>query len=197
MKIDFKCTNCSSVLRLPAEHVGKHARCPVCQTVVLVEPGKTTNVPTEPALKPLTNSDSIDDLFSAVESKQTEAPGSVGQIPNLPTNATDFSRPINESPYASPQYGGMPHANYQPSPPPDGFWVTGVVLGSISLLLSCGCGCYGSIPALFLSSVGLILTFASKSPNKIVGYLLNGIAFGFGVLILMILLVFGTIAAMN
>jgi DNA-directed RNA polymerase subunit RPC12/RpoP len=197
MKIDFKCTNCSSVLRLPAEHIGKHARCPVCQTVVLVEPGKTTNVPTESALKPLTNSDSIDDLFSAVESKPTEAPGSVGQFPNLPVNPTDFSRPINESPYASPQYGGMPNVNYQPSSSPDGFWITGVVLGSISLILSCGCGCYGSIPALFLSSVGLVLTFASKSPNKIVGYLLNGIAFGFGFLILMILLVFGTIAAMN
>ena len=202
MKIDFKCTNCSSVLRLPAEHIGKHARCPVCQTVVLVEPGESSTVPEDSGpknsgIKPITSSESIDDLFGTVASKQTETSTNIGQFPNLPVNTTDFSRPINESPYTTPQYGGIPNVNYQPNPPPDGLWVTGVVLGSVSLVLSCGCGCYGSIPALFLSSIGLVLTFLSKSPNKIVGFLLNGLAFVFGMLVLMMLVLFGAIAALN
>jgi hypothetical protein len=163
----------------------------------MVEPGQTNTAPAESALQPPAESKSIDDLFSAVESKQSEAPASIEPLPNLQTNATDFSRPINESPYVTPQYGGTPNVNYPTSPSPDGFWITGIVLGSISLMLACGCGCYGSIPAIALSSIGLVFTYASKSPNRAVCFWLNGLAFGFGVLFLIIVMVIGAIAAMS
>jgi len=36
--IEFRCHGCSSVLRVPDEHLGKQARCPKCQTLNLIEP---------------------------------------------------------------------------------------------------------------------------------------------------------------
>jgi hypothetical protein len=162
----------------------------------LVEPSQPYLEPIRPAPTPLAGSESLDELFAAVEAPPAEPSSKTGQ-PNLPTNSFDFSRPINETPYATPQYGGMPNINYPTGSSPDGFWVTGVVLGSISLMLACGCGCYGSIPGIVLSSIGIILTFASKSPNKVVGFLLNGLGLGFSMFFLMILLIFGVISAMN
>lgn len=38
MSIDFACPHCSSMLRVARDDIGKHARCPRCQTVSVVEP---------------------------------------------------------------------------------------------------------------------------------------------------------------
>ena len=38
MPIEFNCSSCSTILRVPDEHLGKQARCPKCQTLNLVQP---------------------------------------------------------------------------------------------------------------------------------------------------------------
>ena len=38
MPIEFKCSHCLSTLRVADEHLGKHARCPNCQTLNRVQP---------------------------------------------------------------------------------------------------------------------------------------------------------------
>ena len=38
MSIDFTCRNCSTILRVPDEHLGKQARCPKCQLLCEVRP---------------------------------------------------------------------------------------------------------------------------------------------------------------
>ncbi len=43
MTIEFRCHGCSSVLRVPDEHLGKQARCPKCQTLNLIEPVSWTD----------------------------------------------------------------------------------------------------------------------------------------------------------
>ena len=37
MSIDFTCSGCFKVLRVPDEHLGKQARCPQCQTLNLIQ----------------------------------------------------------------------------------------------------------------------------------------------------------------
>jgi hypothetical protein len=41
--IEFRCHGCSSILRVPDEHLGKQARCPKCQTLSLIEPDSGTD----------------------------------------------------------------------------------------------------------------------------------------------------------
>lgn len=36
MPIEFPCTHCGKVLRVPDEHLGKKARCPACQSINLI-----------------------------------------------------------------------------------------------------------------------------------------------------------------
>jgi DNA-directed RNA polymerase subunit RPC12/RpoP len=36
--IEFVCSNCKKTLRVPDEHLGKKARCPACQTIVIIQP---------------------------------------------------------------------------------------------------------------------------------------------------------------
>lgn len=45
MAIDFKCPNCSSVLRVGDEFAGKPAKCPSCQQVSTIPPGAAAQVP--------------------------------------------------------------------------------------------------------------------------------------------------------
>ena len=49
MAIDFKCPNCSSVLRVGDEFAGKPAKCPSCQQVSTIPPSAASQVP-DPAL---------------------------------------------------------------------------------------------------------------------------------------------------
>ena len=41
MPIEFTCSNCSTVLRVADEHLGKQARCPHCEALNIVSPEST------------------------------------------------------------------------------------------------------------------------------------------------------------
>jgi DNA-directed RNA polymerase subunit RPC12/RpoP len=42
--IEFVCTNCKKTLRVPDEHLGKKARCPACQAIVIIQSTDLTDV---------------------------------------------------------------------------------------------------------------------------------------------------------
>ena len=62
MAIEFKCSSCSSTLRVPNEHSGKHARCPKCSTVNAI-PFESVPAETQRSAKP--------DLFSSLDNSST------------------------------------------------------------------------------------------------------------------------------
>lgn len=199
MKIEFTCEHCRSVLRLPAEHAGKRARCPVCSSLVLV-PLETGNadvtsssensgqapdnaawggyrpadnlIDPEPLAKPIDTIPPASVLFST---DQTPPHQSAPVPPSPYPSASPASQ--NPNPFAAPQ--GVPAGYYAApqtrSPDNDGVWIAGLIIGIFSIFIQFGCCWVGAIPALPLSIIGLVCTFFSKSPYRWVCFVLNGI----------------------
>ena len=99
MAIEFKCQNCQKTLRVADEFAGKKARCPNCQTILLVESDTETVEPT--SVQPPVPS-----------TPQPPAYGQPRRIPNTSPFATDnpYSDPFEQ--YQSPtrqRSRGEPH----------------------------------------------------------------------------------------
>jgi hypothetical protein len=198
MKIEFTCLHCHSVLRLPAEHAGKRARCPVCSALVMVpiDVASGSASPLGPVagdgLQAWGNHRSPDEVIQSeplakpVDSSSETVGGdldnmSAGQRIVTPRAQFEPAQgwPVPTNPYAAPQQS--PTGDFPPSPvpmypPTDGLWVTGLVLGISSIFVQCACCWLGTVIALPMSFVGLGCTYFSSSRNRWVGFLLNGLA---------------------
>ncbi len=180
-KIEFSCTKCKSLLRLPAAFVGRKARCPVCGNVDVVTSG----------------TESPADEFSGEEFLENEIPKEQFSSSHLGRKyePNDFSGPVNDmqSPFAPPQAqspfqstnsGAAGAAN-------DGLWVASLTLGIISIVFSVigGC-CCGGVVSVPVGVTGLILSINSSSQSKNVCLILNCIGIGLGLIGVVVQLAF-------
>ncbi len=126
MPIEFHCTQCSQLLRVPDDSAGKSARCPKCQNLMMVPAASSAANPAvpKPLPSPLSPSNPSESPFattstSPFEPKPSGNPFSEGQ-PQSP-----FGGPAvgSVNPYASPAstaYG------YQPPTPGSRYARTGL-----------------------------------------------------------------------
>src|SRR4051812_42545210 len=105
MAIEFRCTQCEQLLRVPEDSAGKNARCPKCQALMIVPmPGGTAN---EPAAPPPIVTPPLSDPFAAAggggSALPPKPPAPVGG-PFGDAGATPFGGAPGQSanPYASP-----------------------------------------------------------------------------------------------
>ncbi|MEZ6092915.1 MAG: hypothetical protein R3C03_01565 [Pirellulaceae bacterium] len=166
MKIEFTCNNCNSVLRLPAENVGKKARCPVCGNIsVVAEKSESSDSLTPNYLEETTGYENDPPHYS--QPNQPEAHNYGPSSGNHTDNP--YSAPV------SPNPGQNYHGQFA-APPTDALGITSIILGSIAVVTSCGCGVCGVFTSSPVAIVGLILAIISRSPNKWIGIALNGLA---------------------
>ena len=118
MPIDFRCTHCSALLRVPDESVGKQAKCPKCQNVVTIT-AATGPTPAAPSPSPDLPTG---DLFAKSSSPASADPSaSLGTMPTLPTAGMPYGgqQPASfGTPYSDPQsapYSGQYNAPYAPA----------------------------------------------------------------------------------
>ena len=102
MPLEFRCSQCGQLLRVPESAAGKSARCPKCQALMTV-PGVATAVPdtTQPELSPA-----------------PPPPTSSDVAPSLPppTSNAPSSRPA-QPPAGNPFAGDQPATSLPPPPP--------------------------------------------------------------------------------
>lgn len=106
MPIEFSCTGCSHILRVPDEHAGKHARCPQCSSVVSI-PAKSESKPTP--IQPTSNSGG---LFDSLPSQQQPAAGQQAPVnpyaepPRPATPSPGYASNANPYQSSASHYGG-------------------------------------------------------------------------------------------
>src|SRR4051812_41800331 len=132
MAIEFRCSQCSQLLRVPDDSAGKNARCPKCQALMTV-PGTALRPPADdfssspggalpsqfasagpPHVPPVT---APSDPYAAMQPPNAPPP------PPKPFAADPFSSPAAESvnPYASPAATAYPFApQFHPGGPRPG-----------------------------------------------------------------------------
>ena len=170
MAIEFKCQNCQKTLRVADEFAGKKARCPNCQTILLVESDTET-------VEPI----SVQPPLSA-----TSQPPAYGQTgtPNVSPFATgdSFGSPASQAAqYQSPaprRSRGEPHRG-------------GLVLGLGIAGITC---CVCVVPAVLALAIGLLDLKAMKEGRMddeghgltLAGTIMGGIVTGLAVLVLML-----------
>jgi uncharacterized membrane protein/DNA-directed RNA polymerase subunit RPC12/RpoP len=99
MPIEFRCTQCSKLLQTPDETAGKHAKCPVCGSIVLI--------PTPGLASPGPAAGGVGEGAPPIPPGDTSSPFAPGPQPP--------SGPEAINPYQSPTaFGPMPQA---PAPP--------------------------------------------------------------------------------
>lgn len=86
MKIEFKCTGCSAVLRVSSDNVGKSAQCPSCQAISIIP--NTTGAPQQDPLSPL--------------NPFANAPNSTTSGKNFTAQGAASSNPYSSPAYAAP-----------------------------------------------------------------------------------------------
>src|SRR5262245_62076718 len=135
MTIEFRCSQCGQLLRVPEDAAGKSARCPRCQALMNV-PGVATAVPStgEP------QSAGLAPASAPIDSASPSAPSPppFGSSPTTPTSvnppATSFPppppKPPSDSPFAS---GASPAVNPYASPAATGPFITHVAVPSLPI----------------------------------------------------------------
>src|SRR5690348_12816458 len=131
MTIEFRCSQCNQLLRVPETAAGKNARCPKCQALMLV-PAHSSSETSPP---PVTGSAGLGpEGFGGTAPIASDpfapmAAGGAGGSASLPPGAppkhpfgdipgaSPFGGPAaNISPYASPAAAGMQPIGYQVMP---------------------------------------------------------------------------------
>ncbi len=100
MPIEFSCSQCSSILRVPDEHAGKQAKCPSCGAINTIPSGSSTSG----------SSPVVDPGSGATWGSNPNVAQPVAQPapPYGAAGAPDYSKPMaGASPYASPGAAGM------------------------------------------------------------------------------------------
>lgn len=118
---------------------------------------------------------------------QTETPWQNQQLPNVPNQGTgnfypnqnpDFQNPHMQNQYVpnqnmqNPNFQGQQRTNQQPTNP---VAVTSLILGIISMLVSCCCFPIGFIIGFVLAMIGLVLAISSKKGKPFSGYAIAGL----------------------
>jgi uncharacterized membrane protein len=115
MPIEFNCTQCSQLLRVPDNSAGKSARCPKCQALMVVPaPSGETSAPagfSQPLpAKPFAGPPATGNPFSSSPEAVNPFAGSPPPVKPPENPFADKSPP---NPYASPT-GGYEHAPFAP-----------------------------------------------------------------------------------
>jgi len=122
MSIEFRCSQCGQLLRVPADSAGKHARCPKCQALMAV-PQADANAPSSPV--PVPDAAPAAPTLSAPpppqplpppEKPASESPFTPASASALGTSAAaagnPFSEAVGENPFAGPAKGNLnPYAS--------------------------------------------------------------------------------------
>lgn len=164
MSIEFNCSACGKLLRVPEGSGGKQARCPHCSTVMRIPQASSDAFETAGAQQEFVSSEP--ERGASLPESGAEDPfgdplglsgqDELGQTDVLGQNApgqNPFAEQHPGSPYASPKAGsgsyGQPVGSYGMHPNRAG---TVLTLGIISVVssglgvLSCCCGCFAVLP---------------------------------------------------
>lgn len=129
MAIEFRCSQCNQLLRVPDDSGGKSARCPKCQALMTIPVGGSGPFSTPPPQSPPTE-------FPPPPPKETAAPSSLpprsaADNPfgdgGTATSESPFAGPgaASLNPYASPAVGGFTYPQIQFGGPRSGLpWET-------------------------------------------------------------------------
>jgi phage FluMu protein Com len=113
MAIEFRCSQCSQLLRVPDDSAGKHARCPRCQALMPVPQTETGTA----AVAPVPAAETAPPQTAPAETPATNvspfAPAPFPtSAPNKPTTDNPFGEAVTESPFARPAAGNLnPYAS--------------------------------------------------------------------------------------
>lgn len=196
-KIEFACIQCRAVLRLGAEHGGKQARCPNCQSVVPVplpaagwgpaSPTPTSPAPTSPAPSPPT-------VAWANPTPEHSRSASTGGFPATNVQTDDVKPQLPPPPLINPPTGDNPfsYAGAERRPPmmmgppiyrsgDNGRVTAALVLGICGICSNLLCFC-GAPIGLILSSIGLGMASTAQGNNRnaalivsLVGFVISGL----------------------
>ena len=118
MAIEFECSGCSSTLRVPDEHSGKHARCPKCSTVNAIPANSgnsaghmtgSSNAPSAP--EPYKATAAGLDLFGSLENNSQSNESPPYPVDYSAGSSVDYSQYTQPNPDPS----GSPSPSYDPS----------------------------------------------------------------------------------
>ena len=104
MAIEFKCQNCRKTLRVADEFAGKKARCPNCQTILLVESDTETVEPI--AVKPPVASAPQPPAYGQTGTPSA-SPFATGNPYNSPAQASQYRTPTRRHSRGEPHRGGL------------------------------------------------------------------------------------------
>ena len=104
MAIEFKCQNCQKTLRVADEFAGKKARCPNCQTILLVESDTETVEPI--AVKPPVASAPQPPAYGQTGTPSA-SPFATGNPYNSPAQASQYRTPTRRHSRGEPHRGGL------------------------------------------------------------------------------------------
>jgi hypothetical protein len=103
MAIEFRCSQCSQLLRVPDDSAGKHARCPRCQALMPVPQPDHCGAGVPPALAAETPATNVSPFAPA------PFPTSA---PSKPTSDNPFGEAVTENPFAHSAAGSLnPYAS--------------------------------------------------------------------------------------
>ena len=104
MAIEFKCQNCQKTLRVADEFAGKKARCPNCQTILLVEGDTETVEPT--SVQPPVASTPQPPAYGQTGTPSL-SPFATGNPYSRPAQASQYLNPTRRSSRGKPHRGGL------------------------------------------------------------------------------------------
>ena len=104
MAIEFKCQNCQKTLRVADEFAGKKARCPNCQTILLVEGDTETVEPT--SVQPPVASTPQPPAYGQTGTPSA-SPFATGNPYSSPAQASQYLTPPRRSSRGEPHRGGL------------------------------------------------------------------------------------------
>ena len=104
MAIEFKCQNCQKTLRVADEFAGKKARCPNCQTILLVESDTETVEPI--AVKPPVASAPQPPAYGQTGTPSA-SPFATGNPYSSPAQASQYRTPTRRHSRGEPHRGGL------------------------------------------------------------------------------------------
>ena len=110
MAIEFECSGCSSTLRVPDEHSGKHARCPKCSTVNAI-PINSLPTAAQPIEEPYKATSTESDLFGSLDSNSKTNATPYENDPDK-NEYSQFTQPGDEHSSSSITYGSSESSNF-------------------------------------------------------------------------------------
>ncbi len=183
MAIEFRCSQCNQLLRVPDDSAGKNARCPKCQSLMTVPAAGPTQTP----LSGAATSFSPPPAFSPPVPPPPKPPTTAAPPASSPFAAAPSAPPPPPNPYASSQ---IP-AGYGPANPNQApmLLAVGSLATAVMGLLSCACCLFMPFPPIALLLGILALCFKPDQQARtiaIIGIVLSAlclILFAIGIIV--------------